>query len=59
MNWMWRRLKARARSKRRRKRAELLKALDVAADEARSALEKTSDEHLMTNWKLLADGQVV
>ena len=39
--------------------AELLKALDDAAKEARSALEKTSDEHLMTNWKLLARGQVV
>jgi uncharacterized damage-inducible protein DinB len=38
---------------------ELLKALDAAAEEARSALEKTSDEHLMTNWKLLARGQVV
>lgn len=39
--------------------AELIKALDAAAAEARSALEKTSDEHLMTNWKLLARGQVV
>jgi uncharacterized damage-inducible protein DinB len=39
--------------------AELLKGLDAAAEEARSALEKTSDEHLMTNWKLLARGQVV
>jgi uncharacterized damage-inducible protein DinB len=39
--------------------AELLKALDAAAAEARSALEKTSDEHLMTNWKLLAQGKVV
>lgn len=39
--------------------AELLKALDDAAAQARSALEKTSDEHLMTNWKLLARGQVV
>lgn len=40
-------------------RAELLKALDEAAAGARSALEGTSDEHLMTNWKLLARGQVV
>jgi uncharacterized damage-inducible protein DinB len=39
--------------------ADLLKALDDAAAEARSALEKTSDEHLMTNWKLLAQGKVV
>ena len=40
-------------------KAELLKALDEAAAGARSALEKTSDEHLMTNWKLLAGGNVV
>ena len=40
-------------------KAELLKALDEAAAGARSALEKTSDEHLMTNWKLLAGGNAV
>lgn len=40
-------------------KAELLKALDEAATGARSALEKTTDEHLMTNWKLLAQGNVV
>ena len=39
--------------------AELLKALDEAAEQARAALEKTSDEHLKTNWKLLAQGKVV
>jgi uncharacterized damage-inducible protein DinB len=39
--------------------AELLKALDDAASDARAALEKTSDEHLMTNWKLLAQGKAV
>ena len=39
--------------------AELLKALDKAAADARSAFEKTTDEHLMTNWRLLARGQVV
>lgn len=39
--------------------ADLLKALDDAAEQARSALAKTSDEHLMTNWKLLAQGKVV
>jgi len=38
---------------------ELLKALDKTAAEARSAFAKTSDEHLMTNWRLLARGQVV
>ena len=40
-------------------KAELLKALDEAAAGARSALEKTNDEHLATNWKLLAGGNVV
>ena len=39
--------------------ADLVKALDEAAAEARSALEKTTDEHLATNWKLLARGDVV
>ncbi len=38
---------------------ELLTALDKAAADARSALEKTTDEHLMTSWRLLARGQVV
>ena len=37
----------------------LLKALDKAGDDARAALRKTTDEHLMTSWKLLARGQVV
>ena|ERR1041385_463534 len=39
--------------------ADLVKALDEAAAEARSALEKTNDEFLNTNWKLLARGNVV
>ena len=39
--------------------AELLLALDKAASDARSAFGKTTDEHLMSNWKLLARGQVV
>ena len=38
---------------------ELLKALDKAAAGARSAFEKTTEEHLKTNWRLLARGQVV
>jgi uncharacterized damage-inducible protein DinB len=38
---------------------ELIKALDEAANGARAALEKTTDEHLRTNWKLLAGGHVV
>ena len=39
--------------------AELIEALDKASAGAREAFEKTSDEHLTTNWKLLAHGQVV
>ncbi len=39
--------------------AELLKALDDTARDARIALENTTDEHLDTKWKLLARGQVV
>jgi|SRR5215203_785568 len=39
--------------------ADLVKALDEAAAQARTALEQTTDEHLMTNWKLLARGNVV
>jgi uncharacterized damage-inducible protein DinB len=37
----------------------LVQALDKSAADARSALEKTTDEFLMTPWKLLARGQVV
>ena len=37
----------------------LLKALDKAAADARAALEQTTEEHLMTSWRLLARGQVV
>jgi len=39
--------------------AALVKALDKSAADARSALEKTNDEFLMTPWKLLAGGKVV
>jgi uncharacterized damage-inducible protein DinB len=39
--------------------ADLVKALDEAAAEARSALEGTTDEFLNTTWKLLARGNVV
>jgi len=38
---------------------ELINALDEAANGARDAFEKTTDEHLRTNWKLLAGGNVV
>ena len=37
----------------------LIKALDKSAVEAREALANTTDEHLMTTWRLLARGQVV
>ena len=39
--------------------ADLIQALDKAAEGARSALRNTSDEHLDTKWRLLARGQVV
>ena len=38
---------------------ELIKALDDAANNLRTALDKTTDDHLHTNWKLLAGGKVV
>ena len=37
----------------------LVKALDASAAEARAALGGTTDEFLMTPWRLLAHGQVV
>jgi uncharacterized damage-inducible protein DinB len=40
-------------------RAELLAALDKSVEQARAALQKTTDAHLMTPWKLLAAGTVV
>src|SRR5438874_6930638 len=39
--------------------AEFIEALDKAAAGAREAFEKTSDEHLKTNWQLKAGGNVV
>jgi len=39
--------------------AELVAALDKGMAEASDALRKTTDEHLMTPWKLLVAGQVV
>ena len=39
--------------------AELLQALDKSAAQARSAFEQTTDEHLMTSWRLLVGGNVV
>ena len=40
-------------------KADLIKALDESAAEARDALARTTDEHLETTWKLLARGNVV
>lgn len=39
--------------------AELVQALDKNVADARKALEATSDDHLMTPWKLLVSGKVV
>jgi uncharacterized damage-inducible protein DinB len=38
--------------------AEFVAALDKAVAQAREALQKTSDAHLETTWRLLAGGQV-
>ena len=37
----------------------LIAALDKSAADCRTALQKTTDDHLMTPWRLLARGQVV
>jgi uncharacterized damage-inducible protein DinB len=39
-------------------RKELLEALDRAVAEAREALQKTNDEHLLTNWRFMVGGHV-
>jgi hypothetical protein len=38
---------------------ELTKMLDDSVETARQALRKTTDEHLMTPWRLLVAGKVV
>ena len=40
-------------------RADLTQALEKTADEARTALGGTTEEHLMTPWRLKAHGGVV
>jgi uncharacterized damage-inducible protein DinB len=40
-------------------RRELLRAHDDSVAKARKALQNTTDEHLMTPWKLLVGGNVV
>lgn len=39
--------------------AELIEALDKAAEGARAAFAETTDEHLMSNWQLKVGGEVV
>jgi len=39
--------------------AELVKAMDDDVAAARDALKSTTDDHLMTHWKLLAAGKIV
>ena len=39
--------------------AELLQAFDQALARGRESLSKTTDEHLMTTWRMLAGGHVV
>lgn len=42
----------------RETRDELLHALDDGVAKAGAALERTSDDHLRTNWRLMARGQL-
>jgi uncharacterized damage-inducible protein DinB len=39
--------------------ADLVAALDKTAADAREAFAQTTDQHLLTNWRLLAGGQSV
>jgi uncharacterized damage-inducible protein DinB len=39
--------------------AAFVAALDKSMTGARTALQQTTDDHLMTNWRLLAGGKVV
>lgn len=48
-----------ARPKDWKSRAELLTKLDEAVAKATSALTSTTDEHLLTPWKLKAGGHVI
>jgi len=41
------------------KTAQLLEIFDESMKKARAALESTTDEHLLTNWKLKARGQLI
>ena len=39
--------------------AELVRALDAAAEKGRAALRKTNDAHLKKSWRLLSGGKVL
>ena len=41
------------------KTSELLASFDEAMKKARTALESTTDEHLLTNWRLKAAGHLI
>ncbi len=40
-------------------RAELIDALDAAVADARTALQNTTDDHLLTRWRFMVGGNVV
>ena len=42
-----------------KKTSELVAMFDESMKKARTALESTTDEHLMTNWKLKAAGHLI
>lgn len=42
-----------------RSRSQLIAALEQAQDEAREALQTTTDEHLLTPWRFMVAGHVV
>ena len=42
-----------------RTRRELLEGLEAGVAKAREALQRTTDEHLMTPWKFMAAGKVL
>ena len=50
---------SRTHQKQKETKQELLQALEESAAAARTAIENTSDSHLMTSWRLLARGKVV
>jgi len=59
-NWMWpRRGESKMEHKRLDTSAELIEALDQAAAARVPPFQQTTDEHLKTNWRLLAKGHVV